>query len=361
MYASPERRLVFDLRDFDEAAPGPWEWDVKRMVTSVVLAALDRGMSEDRAAREALTAAAAYRRTMLWITTLSALERFYLRVDDQLVEDSATPEGRALFSRIAKRAKGRTSERAVQKLMAPDARGSMRFVESPPVLTHLSSAAEAEVDGVLERYERTVRPDVALLLSKYRLTDVARRVVGVGSVGTRCFVMALTEPGLGHLVLQLKEASTSVVTAAVEPNETTPRTLRADAPHGQRVVVHQQILQAVSDPFLGHVQAAGFDFYVRQFRDMKGNVDLHDMSDDEFDRFVFGCGIVLARAHGQSPYAHFVAGYLGRGDAFDRAVTRWARAYAAKTLEDHRAFVAAVERGRFEPSRRREEVSHALN
>ena len=221
-----------------------------------------------------------------------------------------------------------------------DAHGRVRFRQEPPILTRPSgSAVEAELEEVFERYRGTVRADVALLLSKYTLTDIARRVVGVGSVGTRCYVLALTCVDGGHLVLQVKQALPSVITAVVTPNETTPRTLPDDAPQGLRVIAHQHILQAVSDPFLGHLEVAEQQYYVRQFRDMKGSFEISGMRGNQFTEYVTACARQLARGHGQSPLVHWVAGYLGGSVEFDQAVVDWSFAYAQQVAADFAAFI----------------------
>jgi uncharacterized protein (DUF2252 family) len=339
LYASPERRLVFDLNDFDEAAPGPWEWDVKRLVTSVVLGGSELGLRPKAVREAALACATAYREGLGRLVAMDTLDRFYVRADETAIEGALHKRSRAAFQAVSTKARSRTSIDAILKMTEADAGGRVRFREQPPVLTHIGADLEQQVEALFERYRETVRPDVALLLSKYALTDAARRVVGVGSVGTRCYVLVLTGVSGDHLILQIKQALPSVIAVEVTPNETAPRSVPSDAPHGQRVVANQQILQAVSDPFLGHLEASDHDYYVRQFRDMKGSLEISRMSRAQFSEYVSACARLLARAHGQSPLVDWVAGYLGGSVEFDQAVVDWSFAYAEQVAMDFAAFV----------------------
>ena len=339
LYASPERRLVFDVNDFDEAAPGPWEWDVKRLVTSVVLGATELGLRPRAVRGAALACATAYRESLGRLVAMDTLERFYVRADEEAIAGALRKKSRAAFQAVSTKARSRTSVDAVVRMTESGPEGRVRFREQPPVLTHVEAELEQQVEALFERYRETVRPDVALLLSKFALTDIARRVVGVGSVGTRCYVLVLTGVSGDHLILQVKEAVPSVVAVESTPNGTTPRSVPPDAPQGQRVVANQQILQAVSDPFLGHLQANHRDYYVRQFRDMKGSLEISRMDHAQFTEYVMACARLLARAHGQSPLVDWVAGYLGGSAEFDEAVVDWSFAYAEQVAADYAAFI----------------------
>jgi uncharacterized protein (DUF2252 family) len=339
LYASPERRLVFDLNDFDEAAPGPWEWDVKRLVTSVVLGGSELGLRPKASREAALACATGYREALGRLVAMDTIERYYVRADEEAIVGALRKTSRAAFEAVSTKARSRTSVDAVVRMTETGAEGRVRFREQPPVFTHVEPELEQQVEALFERYRETVRPDVALLLSQYALTDVARRVVGVGSVGTRCYVLVLTGVSGDHLILQIKQALPSVIAVEMVPNETTPRSVPPDAPQGQRVVANQQILQAVSDPFLGHMQANDRDYYVRQFRDMKGSLEIARMSGAQFTEYVTACARLLARGHAQSPQAHWVAGYLGGSAEFDQAVVDWAFAYAHQVALDFAAFV----------------------
>ena len=346
IYASPERSLVFDLNDFDESAYGPWEWDVKRFVASVVVAARQRGFKESKVQTAALEAAASYRITLRQITQLSVLERYYIRADVHRGQRAASSQ--KILDHAIEAASRRTSARVVRKITERADDGSTTIIENPPLLTHIPEETEKELLGVLHEYIETVPSDIAVLLSQYVPTDVVRRVVGVGSVGTRCYIVVFSGPARESLVLQLKEATDSVAVefggaaASCAPSFAS----RADsAEHGYRVVANQHVLQAVSDPFLGWVRHAGHAYYVRQFRDQNVSIDTETLDFRPFTDYVDACGTVLARAHAQSPSAPFIAGYLGGGTPFDSAVAEWASAYADQTMEDYQALRKAVKKG----------------
>lgn len=336
IFASPERSLVFDLNDFDESAYGPWEWDVKRFVTSVVIAARQRGFPESRVRTAALEAAAAYRIALRQITELSVLDRYYVRADVHRGQRAASSQ-RVLDRAVAAAAR-RTSARVVRKITQRAADGTTVIVENPPRLTHVPEATEQSVLGIARAYLRTVPADIAVLLSQYVATDAVRRVVGVGSVGTRCYIIVLSGPAGESLVLQVKEATESV---AVEFGGATAGCAPAfddhahPDEHGHRVVANQRVLQAVSDPFLGYVTKDGHAYYIRQFRDQNVSIDTETLDFRPFADYVDACGTVLARAHAQSPDAPFIAGYLGTGTAFDTAVVEWASAYADQAHVDY--------------------------
>ncbi len=346
IYASPERSLVFDLNDFDESAYGPWEWDVKRFVTSVVVAARHRGFKESKVQTAALEAAASYRIALRQITQLSVLDRYYIRTDVHRGQRAASSQ--KVLDHAIEAASRRTSARVVRTITKRADDGSTVIVEKPPVLVHLPEATEQRVLKIVRDYMKTVSSDIALLLSQYVATDAVRRVVGVGSVGTRCYIIVFSGPAGESLVLQVKEASESV---AVEFGGATAG--RAPAyddhadpdEHGHRVVANQRVLQAVSDPFLGWVSHEGHAFYVRQFRDQNVSIDTEALDFRPFTDYVDACGIVLARAHAQSPAAPYIAGYLGGGTAFDSAVAEWASAYAEQTVDDHKTLRKAVKAG----------------
>ncbi|WP_373483243.1 DUF2252 domain-containing protein [Acetobacterium sp.] len=339
LYASPERRLVFDLNDFDEAAPGPWEWDLKRLVTSIILCGEDLGLRDDQVKEAATKAALHYRYELRKLLEASSLKRYYSSIGETDILDSASPKNKETYKKVIKKAKSRSSAQVISKMTQNDAYGRRVFSENPPVLTHLDAALAGDVQTAFEAYKQTVRPDIALLLSQHLLTDVARRVVGVGSVGTRCYLLVLTCENASHLVLQIKEASQSVV-SRYNPIVGSPLgNLNPEKNNGRRVTTYQQILQAYSDPFLGHFQANGRDFYVRQFRDMKGSFEMNELTSQGFLDYVEGCGLLLARAHAQSPNANYVAGYMGKSDAFEKAIVKWCYHYSRQVYQDYEKFV----------------------
>jgi uncharacterized protein (DUF2252 family) len=349
IYTSPDRRLVFDINDFDEGGWGPWEWDVKRLVTSAIVAGRRRGMSTKASRAAAAAGASGYRYGLQGALELDALQRHYVRVEVH-AEGAASPAARNAIQAAIASARKSTSASAVKKLMARDADGVLRFVEDPPVSTHLPVEEAAVVDRALEVYRSSVPADVALLLSKYRVVDVARRAVGVGSLGTRCYVIALAGPADEPLVLQVKEAGESVLSefGRQEPLHTPGMdAARAAGHHGYRVVCAQRILQAVSDPFLGDIQGERGTFYVRQLRDGKASLDHEAVPDEDFGRYVALCGRLLGRAHAQSPDADFIGGYVGTSDRFDQAMVAWGEAYAAQVASDFEAVRAAHAAGSF--------------
>jgi uncharacterized protein (DUF2252 family) len=348
IYASPERILVFDLNDFDEAAYGPWEWDVKRFVTSVVLAGRHRGFSEKKVTAAATEATAAYRQGMRQFTALGLLDRFYLRSDVGRGPRSGRASSQQALDRAVKAAERRTADRVVRKIVTTAPDGSRMIVENPPVLTHVPEATEQRILEIARAYLQTAPSDIAVLLSQYVATDAVRRVVGVGSVGTRCYIIVLTGPAGESIVLQVKEATESV---AVEfggaPRGISPAVVApvANDEHGHRVVANQRVLQSVSDPFLGWVRQDGHAFYVRQFRDLNTSIDTETLGFRAFCDYVDACGAVLARAHAQSPNAPFIAGYLGGQAAFDEAIAAWSDAYADQAVADFDTVRRAVAAG----------------
>lgn len=343
LYASPERRLVFDLNDFDEATIGPWEWDVKRLVASVVIGGGQLGISRQRLRRLAMLAARSYHVGLYRALQISPLERYYFHIGEHHADQLLQPKDRVWFGIQAHKARRRTSASAVRKFMEP-LDGQLRFREDPPAMVHISEAEVGQVHVHFETYRQTVRSDVAVLLSMYAPVDFARRAVGVGSVGTACYVVAFRGRNKSRLVLQVKQALPSAVGGYSPVWELNKGVIRVPQHEGERVVVGQQILQAVSDPFLGHFQANGRDFYVRQFRDMKWSFETAGMTARRFGNYVNACGFMLARAHSQSPSAPWVLGYLGKSTAFDEAVVDWAFAYAEQSLQDYGRFRRAVGR-----------------
>ena len=274
-YASPQRTLVFDLNDFDEAAVAPWEWDVKRLAVSFAMGALQNGHGETGATAAAATAARAYREQLAAMVQLTVLQRYYIleTVPDR-ASDTAPKQARRILDDAVAKARKSSSDRVAKQLSTTLEDGSRQFVEDPPVLTRIAVTNE-DVQAYVTAYLASVRPDVALLLSQYRLDDIARRVVGVGSVGTRCLLLMLRGPSGEPLVLQIKEAGQSVLEShghVGQPDFFGP--IGSPDREGRRVVSYQHVLQASSDPFLGHFSLRGFDFYVRQFHDMKGGIDV---------------------------------------------------------------------------------------
>ncbi|MGD9570963.1 MAG: DUF2252 domain-containing protein [Thermoleophilia bacterium] len=350
-FASPERDLIFDLNDFDEGAVGPWEWDGRRMAGSVHVGGRHIGMSESACVAATTGAVRGYREGLAEMVGLSAVERYFTRADESDVETFLGTVG----AKAARKARRRTSEQVLEKLSCRTSGGEVRIVDQPPIATHVDHASREELSSLFEQYRTTLREDTRYLLSQYEVVDYVLRVVGVGSVGTRCYLLALRGPAGDTLFLQAKEAQRSVLVTHGGRRSALPGAPGAAVRNqGHRVVAAQRILQAQSDPFLGYIRGwAGdaeprhrVDYYWRQFRDMKGGVDPAVLTGPQLTAYAGLCGRLLARAHAQSPGGAEIAGYLGRSDRFDRAVARWSAAYADVNEADYAALRKAASTGR---------------
>lgn len=344
LFASPQRTLVFDLNDFDEAAWAPWEWDVKRLVTSIVIAGQSTSRDEKVVTDAALGAVRTYARSLASGAKRSPLKRYYDHFDADAAAEAIDPASADALHKAVKDAEKRTATRAVRKLTVVDDDGRLVFIEIPPTMTHVDPRIELRLHEFVLEYQRSANIDIRVLLQKYHVTDVARRVVGVGSVGTRCFLVSLADGDGNALLLQAKEAGQSVLIeyGRVEQPEGVTRFIEEQG-DGGRVVAMQRVLQAVSDPFLGHLTGPSVDgpersFYVRQFHDKKGGFDMDTLEDTAFRWYADACATTLARAHGQSPNASVVAGYLGGGRVAGEAILEWAYAYADLSRADWQLF-----------------------
>ncbi|WP_166352795.1 DUF2252 domain-containing protein [Phytoactinopolyspora limicola] len=356
LFASPERRVLFDLNDFDEASVGPWEWDVKRMAASVYIGARDNNYTEEQAASATEAAVRRYRETMATLEQRSAIERYFFQVETDWLETTVSSDEQKILRKTVRKARQRTSDQVLEKITTTDGDAGLRIKDQPPVMMHVDHASDAEIEALYAQYRSTLRADTALLLSQFTPTDYVLRVVGVGSVGTRCYVLLLTGPAGEPLFLQAKEAPASVIETYGGISEQLPAVVPpVDTGHqGYRVVSAQRILQAQSDPFLGWIggfagetaERRGVDYYWRQFRDMKGSVDLQGLTSSQFQTYAALCGAVLARAHSQSPGTAVISGYLGASTRFDVAVTEWSKAYADQIEQDFAAVEKAARQGR---------------
>ncbi|HEX7189566.1 MAG TPA: DUF2252 domain-containing protein [Actinomycetes bacterium] len=340
-YASPERELVFDLNDFDEAHPGAWEWDLRRLTSSVWVAGRQNGSTEQDCERAARECVAAYRKHIAYLADRPLIARSYERVDVDRLRGTATDESLLKeIERAAKRAKRRTSDRALPRF-TEERDGARRIVEEPPVITHLPPAEHDRIAAALDDYLGTLPAHWARILGGYSVVDIAHKVVGVGSVGLRAYVALCEGSSPDDVVfLQLKQARRSVVAPYVH----------GAAPHhahqGQRVVEYQQALQTVSDPFLGWTTVGEHQYYVRQFRDMKGAITIDGIDPGALTDYAGICGFLLAKGHSRTSGASMIAGYVGSSDKLDEALARFAQSYADQTERDHQALVDAVRRGR---------------
>jgi uncharacterized protein (DUF2252 family) len=339
-YASPERELVFDLNDFDEAHPGAWEWDLRRLVVSVHVAGRQNGFRESSCADAVTHCVAEYREQIAHLAEQPLLARSFDRLDVDRLRAAATRASfRDEIERAARRARRRTSDRALPRFTEQHD-GTARLVEEPPLITRPSDADRDELAEALDGYLNTLPPHWARILAGYRIVDIAHKVVGVGSVGLRAYV-ALCEGSTADDVvfLQLKQARRSVVARHQHGDAAWHRH------QGQRVVEYQQALQTVSDPLLGWATVGERQYYVRQFRDMKGAIVVEDMSAGALADYAGICGYLLAKSHARTSGASMIAGYIGGSDKLDEMLCRFARAYADQVESDHGKLAAAVARG----------------
>ncbi|MFC7964702.1 DUF2252 domain-containing protein [Streptomyces cinereoruber] len=339
VYASPERTLLFDVNDFDETLPGPFEWDVKRLAASVTVAALQNGATRPKARRAALVAVESYRTSMRRLAGLGELTVWYERIAADDLPALVHRGDRARLENRLARARRRTSLQAFAKLTAADAAGHRHLVEDPPLLERTTDIDRITLGKVFSDYRSSLAEERRLLLDRYRFLDAARKVVGVGSVGTRCFVLLLEGRDEGDpLILQIKEAGPSVLEEYLAPTA---------YPHqGQRVVCGQRLVQAAGDIFLGWMTGPEQrHFYWRQLRDMKGSAEVETMSPALLREYARLCGRALARAHARSGDRVAIAAYLGGSDVFDRAVADFALAYAHQNADDYAALGAAIAAG----------------
>ena len=340
MFASAERSLVFDMNDFDESHPGPFDWDVKRLAASFAVAAQANGLKEKDARKAARSAASWYAHTMADLSTMRTMDVWNARLDvDALVQQLAKTTLRKATLKASAKSKRSTTDTALLKLTEV-VDGRRRFLNQPPILMPVPDDQREEVIArfakVYENYLVTLQADRIALLTKFSFIDLAHKVVGVGSVGTRALVVLL-ESGDGEpLLLQVKQANASVL----EPY------LGASAfdNHGKRVVVGQRVMQVTGDPFLGWTKGSSRsqgDFYVRQLKDMKGSVEVTLLDKEGLISYAQVCGAVLARAHARAGDPSTITGYLGDGPEFAEAVAEFAMGYARITSDDHAALVAS--------------------
>ncbi len=357
VFASPERRLMFDVNDFDETLPGPWEWDVKRLAVSMGIAARDNDFAVKAQDQVVLETVAEYRTAMAGFAAMNNLDVWYSHLD---IEAALKELGPQLRPEQVKR-----TEKALAKARTKDSMsafsklthvvdGQARILAEPPLIMPIRDLVPGEEEReemfeglheLLRSYRQTLEYDRRVLLEEFQLTDMARKVVGVGSVGTRAWIaLMLGRDGQDPLFLQLKEAEASVLEEHLGPSEF--------ANHGQRVVTGQRLMQASSDIFLGWLHVAegidggNRDFYGRQLKDWKGSAEIERMKPSGLAAYGRLCGWTLARAHARSGDRIAIAAYLGKGAAFDRAIVEFSRAYAEQNESDYRALAKAVKSGR---------------
>ncbi len=342
-FATPERNLIFDLNDFDETHPAPWEWDIKRLAASFVVAARDQGLSDSDGRDSVVACIRAFREHLREYSTMSPTEVWYTRLDMETIIEMAPDEKAKKRRRLfADKARERIIDHVFPKIVAVKG-GRHRFVDQPPLLYHADTSDDVEehwLEG-FEEYRQSLPDERRVLFDRYRFEDCAQKVVGIGSVGTRCGVALFFSEENHPLILQVKEAGRSVLE---------PYTKKCHYKNqGQRIVVGQRLMQSSSDIFLGWVHSRrGHDFYVRQLRDMKFSIPVEGITAAQMERYAEFCGWTLARAHAKSGDASTISGYLGKGDQFDQAIGTFAMAYADQTEQDHATLVEAHQSGRIQ-------------
>jgi uncharacterized protein (DUF2252 family) len=340
LFATPERNLIFDLNDFDETLPAPWEWDLKRLTVSFVTAARDNGFGNDVGRGGVMACVRAYRTSLRAYSKMSPLDVWYDRLDAQAILDSApNPKLRARREQVIAQARRRIGDYLYPKISEKIA-GRQRLVDEPPMFYHVSVPGHEEmVHEAFADYRASLPDERRVLFDRYSLQDVAVKAVGIGSVGTACFVALFFSAENHPLLLQVKEARPSVL----EPYAGAS----GYSNHGQRVVTGQRMMQSASDIFLGWTRGHhGRHFFVRQLRDMKMSAPVEKATADQVGPYAEMCGRTLARAHAKSGDAALISGYLGKSEAFDAAIADFSLTYADQNERDYEALVAAVKSGR---------------
>lgn len=349
-FATPERNIIFDINDFDETLPGPWEWDLKRLAASVVVAAQHVRLSESDGHRLAIATARAYREKTADYSSMHALDVWYDRISQaQFLKEAESASVQEKVRKQMDESLGEARRKGVPDYLFPKLvryeGGTPRFKDEPPLLFHpdeeLAPDLEAGMRKVLDNYRGTLPEHVRVLFDRFAYCDMAAKVVGVGSVGTRCVALLFMAAEDDSLILQAKEARASVLEPYVGKS--------LHATHGERVVAGQRLMQSASDMMLGWtVGTDKRDYYLRQLRDMKSSFNMEAADYDLLSVYARMCARALARAHARSGDAAMIAGYLGSGATFDDAIGEFAAEYADQNRKDYRAFTKAVKEGRIE-------------
>jgi uncharacterized protein (DUF2252 family) len=332
-YASPERNLLFDVNDFDETLPGPWEWDLKRLVTSILIAGRANDLRKKDTRAAVLAVAGAYRTRLRELAAMPAIDVWYARMDaTEILSEAKTLEAKRARSKLAEQVATDSIRETVDKLTTGTGM-DRRFRDDPPLLFHsaVTEKRSFDVAQIMNEYRTTLRDDLRFLLGRYTVVDDAVKVVGVGSVGTRCAIVLLAADDHDPLLLQIKEATASVLEAYQPPS--------AYASHGERVVRGQRLMQTASDAFLGWAVSGKRAYYVRQFKDMKASANLDDVDPEQLTLYGRYCAFALSMAHARSGDAATISGYLGTSAVMDRALLAFAEAYADQNDADYQAFL----------------------
>jgi len=345
LFGTPQRDVVFDLNDFDETMIGPWEWDLKRLIASVNVAGRENGLNRKERRTAAMRCVQGYRFNLDRLKNMGVLDVWYLHAypgrENPLVH--ADDKARAVFTKSAAKAMRETNIRLLQKSATRSANGTWRLREDPPILTPVSAKTRQSVMAGLNQYKDTLTQERRYLLSRYHVADIAHRVVGVGSVGTRAYLALLFGNGDDDpLFLQVKEA-TPPAHAQYFPHQP-----EEYSHHGRRVVTGQRALQSSSDVLLGWTDIDGRPFYVRQMKNMKGSLPIEWLTGEAFNFYAWACGAILARAHARTSDAAALAGYCGNSEVLDNALADWAEAYGDQVEADHDVLLRAIKAGRIQ-------------
>lgn len=347
VFATPERNLIFDINDFDETLPAPWEWDIKRLATSFVLAGRDNRYDAEDSHESAAAVVRAYRERMAELADMTVLEAWYSKIDViKLIAETEDEELREFREKRLKKLQSKTAiDHEYPKLVEEVVEGQPRIKDDPPFIFHHSEMATEEAQEIIveamKSYRETMRYDHRFLYDKFRMMDIAIKVVGVGSVGTFCGVILMLAEDNDPLFLQVKQANASVLAPYAGPGQFEHQ--------GQRVVAGQRLMQAASDLFLGWTTGRkGRHFYLRQLRDMKAKPMIEVFKPRHMLEYAGHCGVALANAHARSGDAATISGYLGNANNFDEAIADFAVAYADQTEQDHAKLADAVRSGKIE-------------
>jgi uncharacterized protein (DUF2252 family) len=342
LYGTPQREVVFDLNDFDEALVGPWEWDLKRLTASVNVAGRQNGLNRRERAAAVRRAVEGYRFNVHRLQSMGVLDIWYLHAypgrDNPIVK--MDPKSKAVFDKVLAKAQHTDNLKLLPKVVDRNRDGSWSFRDDPPVLTRVDKATKQKVIKALNRYSLTLSRERRIMLGRYSAVDVAHRVVGVGSVGTRAYLALLFGNGDDDpLFLQVKEAPMAAHAPYVPPM------LEEFRHNGKRVVTGQMALQASSDPMLGYTEIDGRDYYVRQMKNLKASIPVEWLTGSSFNFYAWACGAILARAHSRTSDPARIAGYCGNSKVLDDALADWAEAYGDQTEQDHARLLEAIHHG----------------
>ena len=353
-YGTPQREVVFDLNDFDEAVIGPWEWDLKRLVASVNVAGRQNGLSANERATAVKRCVDGYCTNVERLQSMGVLDVWYLHAypDRSYAIAKPDPKSKAVIEKTMAKAMRTGNRDLLPKVADKAADGSWSFREVPPILTRVSLVIKKKVIQALNAYSETLPRERKVMLGRYRVVDVAHRIVGVGSVGTRAYLVLLFGNGDDDpLFLQVKES----VQAAHAPY--LPPPLTEFRHNGKRVVMGQRALQASSDPMMGYTRIDGRDFYVRQMKNLKASIPVEWLTGASFNFYAWACGSLLARAHSRIGDPARISGYCGGSKSLPQALATWAEDYGNQTVSDHAALVSAIQTGKIKAEIQPDEVN----